>query len=127
VADGLVKLVYGTTTIWIQDVRDLSEVMRLNVSATRAVTGEKIVQYVQVENGQVGDVIRMSGRLLPDEYSTLKTFLQAQEEATMEYYPGGQAVPTAAYTVFVERAEFTRLTPTDWVDVTIDLLITAVN
>ena len=126
-ADGLLKLEYSGTTVWIDDLRGMRTGKVYPVSKSTDVTGQDVFQVVVPSSLKVGETYQVSCRVDDTEYANLETILESTGEVTLEYYPRRASTADFSYSVIIQRAEIQHLTPLAWKDVVLDFLITAVN
>ena len=119
---GVLRFSYGATVISIQDVQELSDTAGTSMSATRDVTGGKVIQVFAGSAVELGDTITVAGRLSADEFQDLVALQESAQVAQADYCPDGETAQ-ASWKVIVRRLENRRLIPLDWVDVTLVLEI----
>ncbi|GEM_PF-6907318 len=121
---GVLTFTYGSPQVSfsIQDVAELGETLEAPVSASRDITGAQIVQALVSDNLEVGTTLRFTGRLTRAEYQALRQLVASAEEAQVVYQPADE--PISSFYALVRRCDGTNIIPTDWMDVTVDLLIT---
>lgn len=119
---GVLKFTYGATVFSIQDIQELGDTAETAMSASRDVTGGKVIQVLAGTSVEPGGSITVTGRLSSQEFQSLKDLRESAQVAQADYCPDGENAQ-ASWQVVVRRVENRRLIPLDWVDVTLVLEI----